>query len=72
MVTGSPSSSLQLEMFIILPTLITVLMTAYESGPGIETSNDVVQKKVKRNVHEKYANADGYLNQMGYRMSHHK
>lgn len=47
-------------------------MTAYESGPGIETSNDVVQKKVKRNVHEKYANADGYLNQMGYRMSHHK
>lgn len=42
MVTGSLSSSLQLEMFIILPTLIKVLMTAYKSDPGIETSNAVV------------------------------
>lgn len=41
-------------MFTLLPTLITILMTAYRSDPGIETSNDVVLRKVKGNVHEKH------------------
>lgn len=42
MVTGSLSSSMQLETFTLLPTLITILVTAYKSDPGIETSNAVV------------------------------